>query len=460
MRSCEQRFDEVAHVPGRVHRRRRALSDQGDDARRRGRLGVGARDGRPRGRGLRARARLPPAAGALLRRRGDAAGPGLRSRPRLQARRVWRASIDQQPRRGEARAPRASRSSSCPGQPGLQLDRKAAEAGSSARSPGSSAAAPSRSPSRSTRSRSTPPISRRRPARPGSRSRRPSGSSTPARAGSCRAGASPSSSPCRPTARPSWRSPAREPRRGSRSCARPSSTPRSTRPSRSAPAARSRSSRTSPASASTCPRPRRRSSPPPSRRRARTAELVVRTTVAERTAAEAQAMGITGVVGSYHTTYGGIPSRLHNVALVAQLIDGALIAPGETFSFNGTTGERTAEKGFQEAPVIINGELQTGLGGGICQVSTTVFNAAYEAGLADRRADQPRALHLALPARPRRDGQLPRSRPQVHERHRQLAAPAHVRRLGLADGQPLRDAAEPAGRDRRSSRSASSAHRR
>ena len=181
---------------------------------------------------------------------------------------------------------------------------------------------------------------------------------------------------------------------------------------------------------------------------ARTAELVVRTTVAKRTAAEAQKMGITGVVGSYHTTYGGIPSRLHNVALVAQLIDGALIAPGETFSFNGTTGERTAEKGFQEAPVIINGELQTGLGGGICQVSTTVFNAAYDAGLADRRADEPCALHLALPARARRDGQLPRSRPQVHERHRQVAAPAHVRRLGLAHRQPLRDAAEPAGRDR------------
>ncbi len=113
----------------------------------------------------------------------------------------------------------------------------------------------------------------------------------------------------------------------------------------------------------------------------RTAELAVRTTPAERTTADAKAMGITGVVGSYYTTYGGIPSRLHNVALVAQLIDGALIGPGETFSFNGTTGERTAEKGFQEAPVIINGELQTGLGGGICQVSTTVFNAAYEAGL-------------------------------------------------------------------------------
>ena len=67
--------------------------------------------------------------------------------------------------------------------------------------------------------------------------------------------------------------------------------------------------------------------------------------------------------------------------LVAKLIDGTLVKPGGTFSFNDTTGERTAAKGFQEAPVIINGELQNGLGGGICQVSTTVFNAAFEAGL-------------------------------------------------------------------------------
>ena len=66
---------------------------------------------------------------------------------------------------------------------------------------------------------------------------------------------------------------------------------------------------------------------------------------------------------------------------MARLIDGTLIKPGATFSFNATTGERTADKGFQEAPVIINGELQNGLGGGVCQVSTTVFNAAFEAGL-------------------------------------------------------------------------------
>jgi len=113
----------------------------------------------------------------------------------------------------------------------------------------------------------------------------------------------------------------------------------------------------------------------------RTAKLAVAVSQPERSTADAKAMGITGVVGSYTTTYGGTPGRLHNVQLVAQLIDGAVIAPGAQFSFNGTTGERTSDKGFEEAPVIINGELQNGIGGGVCQVSTTVFNAAYEAGL-------------------------------------------------------------------------------
>jgi vancomycin resistance protein YoaR len=114
---------------------------------------------------------------------------------------------------------------------------------------------------------------------------------------------------------------------------------------------------------------------------ARSARIAVATSHPERTTAQARAMGITGTVGSYETIYGGVANRIHNVQLVARLIDGTLIAPGATFSFNGTTGERTADKGFLEAPVIINGELENGLGGGVCQVSTTVFNAAYEAGL-------------------------------------------------------------------------------
>ena len=113
----------------------------------------------------------------------------------------------------------------------------------------------------------------------------------------------------------------------------------------------------------------------------RLARLAVTTAAPKRSTEDAKAMGVTGLVGTYTTLYGGEPNRLHNVRLVAQLVDDHLIAPGATFSFNAATGERTAEKGFLEAPVIINGELQTGLGGGVCQVSTTVFNAAFEAGL-------------------------------------------------------------------------------
>ena len=113
----------------------------------------------------------------------------------------------------------------------------------------------------------------------------------------------------------------------------------------------------------------------------RRARVVVTTQDAKRTTAQVRAMGITTRISRYETIYGGDPNRIHNVQLVARLIDGKLIAPGATFSFNHATGARTAAKGFLTAPVIINGEVTTGLGGGVCQVSTTVFNAAYEAGL-------------------------------------------------------------------------------
>lgn len=114
---------------------------------------------------------------------------------------------------------------------------------------------------------------------------------------------------------------------------------------------------------------------------ARSARVVVTTQDAKRTTDQVRAMGITTRISRYETIYGGDPNRIHNVQLVARLIDGKLIAPGTTFSFNRATGARTAAKGFLTAPVIINGEVTTGLGGGVCQVSTTVFNAAYEAGL-------------------------------------------------------------------------------
>ena len=126
----------------------------------------------------------------------------------------------------------------------------------------------------------------------------------------------------------------------------------------------------------------------------RAAPLVLKTAQPTRSTEQVKAMGITGLVGSYETSFTGTANRIHNVQLVAKLIDNKLLAPGAIFSFNKTTGERSAAKGFLTAPQIANGKLVDALGGGICQVSTTVFNAAYEAGL-DIRERVNHALYIS-----------------------------------------------------------------
>jgi vancomycin resistance protein YoaR len=68
--------------------------------------------------------------------------------------------------------------------------------------------------------------------------------------------------------------------------------------------------------------------------------------------------------------------RSNNIKLATEKIDGLVLAPGERFSFNGSVGQRTTKAGFREAGVYINGRHDTGIGGGICQVSTTLYNAA------------------------------------------------------------------------------------
>ena len=96
---------------------------------------------------------------------------------------------------------------------------------------------------------------------------------------------------------------------------------------------------------------------------------------------DAKSMRITSRIGTYTTSVAGTANRLSNVALGSSLLNNTLIAPGKIFSVNATTGERTAAKGFKMAPTIIAGKLEDSVGGGMCQVSTTVFNAAFEAGL-------------------------------------------------------------------------------
>jgi vancomycin resistance protein YoaR len=75
------------------------------------------------------------------------------------------------------------------------------------------------------------------------------------------------------------------------------------------------------------------------------------------------------------------PERKYNIALAAGFISGTVVPPDGIFSFNEVVGRRTAERGFQTAPIIFDGQLVEGVGGGVCQVSTTVYNAALYADL-------------------------------------------------------------------------------
>jgi vancomycin resistance protein YoaR len=90
----------------------------------------------------------------------------------------------------------------------------------------------------------------------------------------------------------------------------------------------------------------------------------------------------TRLIGHYITYFNsGNKERSHNIALAADAINNHVVFPGEIFSFNKVVGKRTAGRGYQPAPIIVRGELSEGIGGGICQVSSTLFNAADRSGL-------------------------------------------------------------------------------
>jgi vancomycin resistance protein YoaR len=113
----------------------------------------------------------------------------------------------------------------------------------------------------------------------------------------------------------------------------------------------------------------------------RVARLTVARAVPERSTAEALAMGIDRRMASYKTYYSGTADRITNLQLGIQALDDTLVRPGGTFSLNDAIGERTVERGFRSAPVIIGNEYAEEVGGGTSQVATTAFNAAWEAGL-------------------------------------------------------------------------------
>jgi len=114
----------------------------------------------------------------------------------------------------------------------------------------------------------------------------------------------------------------------------------------------------------------------------RTAKLQLTEVQPRLTSEAARAMGVADRIGTFTTTYSsGNKQRVNNVHLLASALNNKLVPPGGTFSFNATAGERTASKGYQEAPAIVNGKLVPQLGGGVCQVGTTFFNTVFFSGL-------------------------------------------------------------------------------
>ncbi len=94
------------------------------------------------------------------------------------------------------------------------------------------------------------------------------------------------------------------------------------------------------------------------------------------------AFGIKELIGTGYSEFeGSIPGRIHNVALAASRLNGVLIKPGEELSFNKTIGDISAATGYQSAYIIKEGRTVLGDGGGVCQVSSTLFRAALNAGL-------------------------------------------------------------------------------
>ncbi len=87
------------------------------------------------------------------------------------------------------------------------------------------------------------------------------------------------------------------------------------------------------------------------------------------------------MAGFYTTLLDRSDSRTNNVDLAAKAIDNIILAPGEVFSFNQAVGRRTVDKGYLEAPIFVGEKVETGIGGGICQVSSTLYNTALLANL-------------------------------------------------------------------------------
>lgn len=112
------------------------------------------------------------------------------------------------------------------------------------------------------------------------------------------------------------------------------------------------------------------------------------------TTAQAEKLEITELVSEFTTYYPCCAPRVTNIQRAATLLDGTVLPPGGTFSLNDALGQRTVDKGFVAAPQIRAGRLEDAVGGGISQVATTLYNAAFFAGLR-LDAHQPHEFYIS-----------------------------------------------------------------
>jgi vancomycin resistance protein YoaR len=97
----------------------------------------------------------------------------------------------------------------------------------------------------------------------------------------------------------------------------------------------------------------------------------------------AQSLGIVHQVSSFTTNYMPGQSRVHNIHLASDTLDNTVVVPGQTFSLNAKLGQRTPEKGYVEAPIEVESGFAQDYGGGISQLTTTLFNAVFFGGYVD-----------------------------------------------------------------------------
>ncbi|MFD0482015.1 VanW family protein [Kineococcus sp. GCM10028916] len=107
-----------------------------------------------------------------------------------------------------------------------------------------------------------------------------------------------------------------------------------------------------------------------------------------------QALGVTEQISTFATNLTANADRTDNIRIAARHVDGTILQPGQEFSLNDTVGERTPERGFHRAPVISGGRLVDDYGGGVSQLSTTLFNAVFFAGL-DEIEHKPHSFYIS-----------------------------------------------------------------